>query len=73
MKTFYVSLVRDLLGAYLVYNAQDEAAVRTHLAASYLDPTTKVWKLPWCAIYDHVPPVDADRAILVPAACGPLS
>ncbi len=70
MNTYYVSLTGDLLGAYLVYRAPDEAAVRRHLAAVY-------WygKLPWCAIYDETRSarILAERAILIPAACGDLS
>ena len=55
MKTFYVSLVRDLIGLYIAFEAEDEATVRMHLANEYLDPKTGIWKLPWCAIYEKIP------------------
>ena len=55
MKIFYVSLVRDLIGVFLVFNAESETAVRNYLEHEYLDKKTGVWKLPWCSIYSARP------------------
>lgn len=64
MKKFYISLVRDLLGCYLVVTAESESAVRSYLAHEYFDEESKVWKLPWCSIYESLPP-DEPRQILI--------
>lgn len=55
MKTFYVSLTRDLMGVYLVFQAESEGAVRSYLEHEYLDQKTGVWKLPWCSVYAERP------------------
>ena len=55
MKTFYVSLVRDLLGCYLAVKADSEETVRLWLVAEYFEEKTRTWKLPWCAIYEAIP------------------
>jgi hypothetical protein len=54
MKTFYVSLVNDLIGIYLKYEAPDEDVVREYLARHYRTQDG-VWKLPWCSIYTKLP------------------
>ncbi len=70
MKTFYVSLVRDLLYCYLEFQADSEETVRQYLAEYYFDNNT--WKLPWCAVYEQIPGCDVDRAIIIKAQVGPL-
>lgn len=54
MNTYYISLVKDLLGCYLMVTADSELAVRYYLANTY---RTKdgTWKLPWCSIYTDRP------------------
>lgn len=79
MKTFYVSLTRDLLGCYLVYEAISEDALRKYLQEYYLagyvpgDPMSGTWKLPWCSIYEVIPDIDKGRAIVIKAQCGPIT
>lgn len=58
MKTYYVSLTRDLLGCYLVATADSEEAVRLYLANEYQAPNGE-WKLPWCSIYVKEPNIRA--------------
>lgn len=69
LKTFYVSLVRDLIGCYLVFEADSEHAVRLYLAEQY---RTKegVWKLPWCAIYHDPSEIYEVNPVLIKATCG---
>ena len=55
MKPFYVSLTYDLIGVFLVFNAESERAVRNWLEQEYLDKKTGVWKLPWCSVYSERP------------------
>lgn len=43
MKTFYVSLVRGLMGYYVVFEAEDESTVRNHVAAYF--------GRMWCSVY----------------------
>ena len=53
MKKYYVSLVYDLIGYYLEYNAESEKAVREYLTRTYL--RNNVYKLPWCSVYSERP------------------
>jgi len=53
MKPFYVSLVKDLLGYYLVVHAESETAVRQYLVKNYMK--NGEWGLPWCSVYDNAP------------------
>lgn len=61
--TFYVSLVKDLLGCYLKLTAENEEAVRAYLAFEY--QKDGVWKLPWCSVYSEVPTVDGENAQII--------
>lgn len=72
MKNFYVSLVGDLLGAYLVFEAESETAVHQYLEREYLRRGT--WKLPWCSIYTEKPGHQCftGAPILIQAQCGSL-
>lgn len=47
---FYVSLVKDLLGYYIEFEADSKETVRKYLEYEYYDKGT--WKLPWCSVYD---------------------
>lgn len=72
MKNFYVSLVGDLLGAFLVFEAESETAVHQYLEREYLREGT--WTLPWCSVYAE-PPADSvfsGPPILIQAQCGSL-
>lgn len=75
MKTFYVSLTKDLIGCYLRFTAESEQAVREYLFREY---TTKdgQWKLPWCAVYDQAPEAHFGPAgqppVIIDAPCGTL-
>jgi hypothetical protein len=71
MKTFYVSLVRDLLGCYIEFQAESELAVRQYLVKEYFEPRYQVWKLPWCSVYEVKPTIDRDLTI-IKAKSGPL-
>lgn len=64
MKTFYVSLTRDLLGCYLVATADSELAVRLYLGNEYM-AKNGTWKLPWCSIYKEIPECDLGIATLI--------
>lgn len=64
MKTFYVSLVGDLMGAFLAYEADSEESVRNHLANHYL--VGSVWKLPWCSVYGSLESLGCDNPIIIP-------
>ena len=68
MKTFYVSLVFDLIGVYLEYQAESEKAVRQYLEREYL--RKGVWKMPWCAVYS-TPPKEPN-AVVIKAKCGTI-
>lgn len=70
MKTFYVSLVKDLLGCYLEFKAESELAVRQYLMKEYFRDNT--WLLPWCAIYTQVPMVPYETPVVLKPKCGPL-
>lgn len=70
MKTYYVSLVKDLIGVYLIFEAESELAVRQYLIKEYWKNNT--WGLPWCAVYEVIPEVPCDRRILIYSSCGPL-
>lgn len=70
IKTFYVSLVRDLLGAYLQFEAESERAIREYLFDTYRD--NGIWKLPWCSIYEEISEYDLPNALVIKAKCGPL-
>jgi hypothetical protein len=75
MKTFYVSLVRDLLGVYLEFQAESEAAVHEYLKSEY--HRNGEWRLLWCAVYeaDQLPAYIVSRGsapIIVKALCGQL-
>lgn len=78
MKTFYVSLTRDLLGCYLKYEAASEDALRRYLQKEYLaghipdDIWSGTWKLPWCSIYPEIPEIDRGIAIVIKAQCSPI-
>lgn len=78
MFTYYVSLVRDLLGCYLEYEAESEQVLREYLAERYLvgqipgDLFSGTWKLPWCSIYLEIPVIDKGQAIVIKAKCGPI-
>jgi len=64
MRKFYVSMVRDLLGVYIEFEADSERAVRLYLEKKYL--YNGIWMIPWCAVYTEAPP----NAIIVQAQCG---
>jgi hypothetical protein len=55
VKTFYISLVKDLLGCYLLVESDSQERVRRYLEHEYFDEKHSIWKLPWCAIYDTLP------------------
>ena len=42
MATFYVSLVRDLLNCYLVFEADSSETVRTYLGREYLQDGNRI-------------------------------
>ena len=65
MKKFYISLVKDLLGCYLVVQAESENAVRQYLVHEYFDQGTDIWKLPWCSIYEELPTHGPREPILI--------
>lgn len=73
LKQFYVSLVKDLLGCYILFEAESEQAVRQYLLKEYSITNNSIttWKLPWCGIYDKMPERD-DIVVLIKARCGPL-
>jgi hypothetical protein len=71
MKTFYVSLVKDLLGAYLEFEADSQEAVRRYLGHNYMTKNGE-WKLPWCAVYDERPDNKYGEPIIIKAKCGPV-
>lgn len=70
MKTFYISMARDLLGVYIEVEAESETAVHQYLESEYLRNGT--WKLPWCAVYKDRPSGKRYPATIVKAQCGPL-
>lgn len=70
-ETFYVSLVGDLRGCYLKFEADCEEVVRMYLVTTYLSKTN-LWKLPWHSIYKEMPEIDAQIPIVIPAKSGPL-
>jgi hypothetical protein len=74
MRRFYVSLVRDLLGYYLVFEAESERAVRLYLESEYKQ--NGVQKLPWCSVYAEPVYLAQSRQFHVKgeirATCGPL-
>lgn len=78
MHTYYVSLVYDLLGCYLEYQAESEGALREYLAERYLvgkdpgDMFSGTWKLPWCAVYLEIPAIDKGTAVVIKAKCSPI-
>ena len=51
MQNFYVSLVRDLLGYYILFEAESASAVRKYLEREYL--RNGEYRLPWCAVYSE--------------------
>ena len=55
MKTFYVSLMQDLIGCYLAVEAEDKRTVERYLQLEYRDRKTHTWKLPWCSVYEQAP------------------
>lgn len=65
MKSFYVSLVHDLLGVYIEYQADSRRAVELYLDKTYY--RNGVWKLPWCGIYEEHP---LAPSTIVRAQCG---
>lgn len=71
MNTYYVSLVKDLLGCYIKFNAESESALRAYLVDVYMSEDG-TWKLPWCSVYEEIPKIDADRAIIIRAKCGDI-
>lgn len=74
-KKYYVSLVGDLIGCYVQFEADCEEAVRLYLAHTYRHNTEKgttVWGLPWCAVYDEVPECEQGGALIIRARCGVL-
>lgn len=64
MKKYYVSLVYDLMGYYLEYNAESEKAVRQYLARTYY--VKGVWKIPWCAVYSELPIHEGFKSEVIP-------
>lgn len=50
-EVFYVSLVGDLIGAYLRVIAKEKSEVRQYLEDEYHYHGT--WRLPWCGVYDE--------------------
>jgi hypothetical protein len=72
MRKYYVSLTRDLFNVYLAFEATSERAVHQHLEREYL--VNGVWKLPWCAVYETLPPAHGSvPQIVVNAVCEPLT
>ncbi len=49
MKKFYVSLVKDLIGNYIEFDAESRLAVRQYLKKEY--SYNNIWTLPWCEVY----------------------
>jgi hypothetical protein len=71
VKKFYVSLVHDLIGVYLEFNADSEQAVRSYLKHKYFDQKADVWKLPWCSVYSKRPVASCGQEpIIIPAGRG---
>lgn len=71
MKTFYVSLTKDLIGCYLAITAESEMAVRQYLFREYTTPAGE-WKLPWCAVYDTEPTDQYGPTVIITAPCGTI-
>jgi hypothetical protein len=72
---FYVSLVQDLIGCYLEYEADDELTVRKYLDKKYRRETEdgrSIWTLPWCSVYPEIPEVDREKAIIIKVHGGKL-
>jgi hypothetical protein len=71
MRMFYVSLVADLLGVYIEYEATSREAVEQYLEAHYY--REGIWKLPWCSIYDTLPEQSASLPLhIVKPQCGQI-
>lgn len=71
MKKFYVSLVKDLIGYYIEFNAESETAVRQYLVNEYFDEKHLIWKLPWMSVYESVTSHEGVRGV-IKATCGNL-
>lgn len=71
MQKYYVSLTKDLLHCYLEFEADSESAVRLYMDHEY-HSKDGTWKMPWCAVYDSIPEIEGDRAIIIKARCGKL-
>jgi hypothetical protein len=73
VKKFYVSLVKDLLGYYLEFEADEKETVRLYLRAEYFGPE---WKLPWCSEYSEEEFESLKNRYgvkgVIKATCGPL-
>jgi len=69
---WYVSLVKDLIGYYLEFEADSRETVQMYLQEEYYQ--NKVWKLPWCSIF-AAQEFEQQRfhRISIPAKCGPLT
>lgn len=70
MKSYFVSLTRDLLGVYIEYRAESEQAVRQYLEREYY--RNGEWRLPWCAVYESVPPSHTTTPVILQAKCGTI-
>ena len=71
LRSFYVSMSKDLLGVYIHFQAPSERAVRRYLEREYLT-ASGVWKIPWCAIYEERPVARLVPVYIVDSYGGPL-
>ncbi len=58
LKKFYVSLVRGLVGYYVLFEAPDRNLVRCYCA--------RYFGRMWCAVYDSIPEIDTDAKVVNP-------
>lgn len=72
MNTYYVSLVKDLIGYYLKIEADCELTVRKYLCKEYREGNIQT--LPWCSIYSSEEIKDGYHVPfhVIKASCGTL-
>ena len=63
MKSFWVSLTRDLMHVYIELQAESEKAVRQYLQREYMARNGE-WKLPWCGVYSKLPENEAGQIVI---------
>ena len=67
---YYVSMVKDLLGVFLRFEADSDVTVRQYLKYEYLQHGT--YKIPWCSIYTEIDRRVISNPIILNARCGRL-